>query len=65
LLQQAFNLAMNAGIIVKDTVEPLIGKAASEARALALECNVLTDETRDALLAKAEAQATAIQQLVQ
>jgi large subunit ribosomal protein L10 len=59
---QAFNLAMNAGIIVKETVEPLLIKAAAEARTLALEQNILTKETAEALVAKAAAQATSLQQ---
>lgn len=57
---QAFNLAMNAGILVKETIEPLIGKAGSEARALALETNFLTKDTVGDVLAKAEAQASSL-----
>lgn len=59
---QAFNLAMNAGILVKETVEPLIGKAATEARSLALEANILTKDTVGDILAKAEAHAKALPQ---
>lgn len=59
---QAFNLAMNAGILVKETVEPLLTKAAAEARTLALEQNILTKETAEALVTKAAAQATSLQQ---
>lgn len=59
---QAFNLAMNAGILVKETVEPLLAKAAREARTLAIEQNILTKETAEEIVAKAEAQANALQQ---
>ena len=51
---EAFNLAMNAGILVKETVEPLLGKAGSEARALALEIDFLTSDTIGDILAKAQ-----------
>lgn len=57
---QAFNLAMSAGILVTETVEPMIGKAASEAKALALELGILTKDTVGEILAKAEAQATTL-----
>lgn len=59
---QAFNLAMNAGILVKETVEPLLTKAAKEARTLAIEQNILTKDTAEALVAKAERQANALHQ---
>ena len=57
---QAFNLAMNAGILVKETIEPLLTKAHSEAKSLALEIDYLTKETVGNVLAKAEAQAGAL-----
>ncbi len=57
---QAFNLAMNAGILVKETIEPLIGKAGTEAKALAIEIGFLTKETVGDVLAKANAQANAL-----
>jgi large subunit ribosomal protein L10 len=60
---QAFNLAMNAGIFVKETVAPLLGKAATEARNLAMEANIITSDTVGDILAKAQAQATSLQVL--
>ena len=59
---QAYNLAMNAGIFVKETIEPLLTKAASDARLLAIEQNIMTKETAEALVAKAERHAVSLQQ---
>lgn len=57
---QAFNLAMNAGILVTETVVPLLGKAGSEARSLSVETGFLTKDTVGDILAKAEAQASSL-----
>ncbi|MFQ5475246.1 MAG: 50S ribosomal protein L10, partial [Candidatus Nanoarchaeia archaeon] len=50
----AFNLAMDAGILTKETTELMITKAFSDARALAVSQHILTEVTRDLLLSKAE-----------
>jgi len=61
--QQAYNLAINANIIVPDTVQPLIGIAASGAKALAIEIGFLTKETIGMILAKAESHAKCLDTL--
>ncbi|MBW3013544.1 50S ribosomal protein L10 [Candidatus Woesearchaeota archaeon] len=53
----AFNLAMNAGILTKETTEIMIIKAFNEAKALAIGQNILADAVAEQVLAKAEAQA--------
>ncbi len=60
----SFNLAIEAGVLNKDTVTLLLQKAFRESKSVAIEGNVLTDITRDAILAKAAAQAAAIQEKV-
>ncbi|MGM5484213.1 MAG: 50S ribosomal protein L10, partial [Nanobdellota archaeon] len=57
---EAFNLAMNADIIVKETIEPKMVKAVSDARALALELNIFTDDNASDILTKAEMQAKSL-----
>jgi large subunit ribosomal protein L10 len=56
----SFNLAMEAGIPTKETVEVMLQKAAQQSKALALEANVLTSDTVQDVLAKANAQAIAL-----
>ena len=50
----AFNLAMEAGVLTKETTELMVTKAFTQARNLAVEQGILTDETTDLILAKAE-----------
>jgi large subunit ribosomal protein L10 len=57
----AFNLAMEATYVAKDTTEPLLQKAFREAKAVALEGGVLEPEIVGELLAKAEREAEAVQ----
>ncbi len=60
----AFNLAVNAGIFNKDTIEPIIQKAHSEAFKLAVAQDIMTSETKELILAKAEAQASALKKII-
>jgi len=57
----AFNLAMEAVYLSKDTSEPLLQKAFREAKAVALEGAVLEPELMEELLAKAEREAMAVE----
>ncbi len=57
----AFNLAMEATYLSKDTAEPLLQKAFREAKAVALEGGVLEPELMGDLLAKAEREAMSLQ----
>ncbi len=57
---QAVNLSVNAGIINKYSIQPLLTKAVSEARALALEANVYTKETIKDIIIKAHRAAEAL-----
>ncbi len=63
--RHAFNLAMNVGILTKETVEHIIQKAFIDAKALAVECNIVSKEVMDLILAKAEGQASAIHKMIQ
>jgi large subunit ribosomal protein L10 len=54
--RMAFNLAMNAGYLTKDTIQPLLGKAHMSAMGLAMSANIITKETLPLILAKANAQ---------
>jgi len=56
----AFNLAVEAGIPTKETLEFMIGKAHNDAKALALAQGVMADAVVELLLAKAEAQALSL-----
>lgn len=56
----AFNLAINTGIIVKETVSHLIGKAHMEALNLAVNANVVNSETISMFVSKAQAQMNAV-----
>ena len=49
----AFNLAMNAGVTNKATIEHLVSKAFNSAKAVAVEGNVLTAHTTGHILGKA------------
>jgi len=57
----AFNLAMEAVYLSKDTAEPLLQKAFREAKAVALEGGVTEPELMGDLLAKAEREAMSLQ----
>jgi large subunit ribosomal protein L10 len=57
----AFNLAMEACYLSKDTAEPLLQKAFREAKAVALEGGVMEPELMGELLAKAEREAMSLQ----
>lgn len=54
--QWAFNLAIEAGILNKETTEFMIQKASRESKALAKEANILADEIVGEILSKAEAE---------
>lgn len=51
--RQAFNLAMNAGVMTDETTEFMLIKAFTDSKALARECNILADAVVDEILAKA------------
>ncbi|MBU1199765.1 MAG: 50S ribosomal protein L10 [Nanoarchaeota archaeon] len=57
---ESFNLAMFIALPIKDTIELLLSKAHSEARAVAKEANIMTSDNVGEVLAKAEAQANAL-----
>jgi len=52
----AFNLAIEAGILTKETTEFMLIKAFTDAKALAISQDILTDKTVGDILAKAERQ---------
>ena len=54
--QWAFNLAMDAGILTKETTTLMILKLVSDARALAISQNIFTDENATDILLKAHCQ---------
>lgn len=60
----AFNLAMEAGILTKETTEQLVTKAYRDSKALALEAGIFADAVMDSLLAKAHNQMMAIKGMV-
>lgn len=60
--QRAFNLAMNAGILTRETTELMITKAFNEAKSLALAQDILADAVMEELLAKADMQMQAVKQ---
>jgi large subunit ribosomal protein L10 len=62
--RQAMNLALNANVVNRETVEHFIAKAAGEAKNLAINANIYTNETIDATLAKAGREAAALNALV-
>ncbi|MEM4246883.1 MAG: 50S ribosomal protein L10 [Candidatus Woesearchaeota archaeon] len=57
----AFNLAIEASYLSKDTAEQLLQKAFREAKAVALEGGVMEPELMEELLAKAEREAMSLQ----
>ncbi len=56
----AFNLAMECGILTKETTNLLVTKAFTDARALAIETNIYADEVMPQLIAKANNQMLAL-----
>ena len=58
----AMNLALNAGILTKETSEVLIQKAFRDAKALAISQDILSKDVIDQILAKASSQATSVKQ---
>lgn len=50
----AFNLAMEAGVLTKETTEIMVTKAFTDARALGVEQGIITDATAQFILGKAE-----------
>jgi large subunit ribosomal protein L10 len=61
---QAFNLAVNAGWITKQTIGPMIAKAFMNAKTLGIEACILEKETIGDLLAKGKRQAEALKEKV-
>lgn len=57
----AFNLAMDAGILTKETIELMIAKAFKDSRGLGVEQGILNDATTDLILAKVERTAKGLQ----
>ena len=60
---QASTLTLDLGIITKENIDILLGRAARSARALALDAGIVNDDTVGALLAKASAEADALSAL--
>ncbi|MCX6708581.1 MAG: 50S ribosomal protein L10 [Candidatus Woesearchaeota archaeon] len=56
----AFNLAIEATHITKDTIETLLGKAHREAKAVGIEGNIMEPEIVGEILAKAQRQAQSV-----
>ncbi|MBI2147053.1 50S ribosomal protein L10 [Candidatus Woesearchaeota archaeon] len=54
--QWAFNLAIEAGVLTKETTEFMLAKAFMDSKALAISQDILTDRTVGDILAKAERQ---------
>ncbi len=61
----AFNLAMEAGILTKETSEIMIIKAFNDAKALAIEQNIMADAVVEQVLAKADAQSKSVKSAAQ
>jgi len=62
---QAFNLSVNAAIPTRETMVPIIGKAAREARALAIEANIYEKDVIDAIIGKAYRETIALKGLTE
>lgn len=54
--REGFNLSMEAGIVNKETIVPLIQKAHMESKALAVNAPIFEKEVMDTILAKGEAE---------
>jgi large subunit ribosomal protein L10 len=62
--QQAFNLGMEACIMITETITPLLQKAVRQSQSLALEADIISEETLPHLFTKAHAHAQIINSLV-
>lgn len=62
--RNAMNLAVNAVILNKETIKPLLQKAYFEAKNVASEASFITKETAQTIIVKAKAQADAIKGLI-
>jgi len=58
----AFNLSIEAGIITKDNIEFLLGKAFNQAKTIAFEGNIISDVVVKDMLSRAEKQALNIKE---
>lgn len=56
----SFNLAVEIGYPTKDTIELIVTKSFTEAKALALDANIVSKEVIEEVLAKAEAQVSSL-----
>ena len=56
----AFNLAMEAGVLTKETTELMITKAFTDSRALGVSQHIMTEYTRELILSKAAQLATGL-----
>ncbi|MBD3259405.1 50S ribosomal protein L10 [Candidatus Woesearchaeota archaeon] len=61
----AFNLAMNAGVLTKETTEVMIIKAFNDAKALAISQDIMADAVAEQVLAKADTQAKSVKSAAQ
>jgi len=62
--QEALNLGVEAGILISETIVPLLQKAARYSQSLALEAGIISEKTLPQLFAKAHAHAQIINSLV-
>jgi large subunit ribosomal protein L10 len=62
--REAFNLGIEAGIMVTETITPLLQKAVRHSQSLALEAGIVSEKTLPHLFAKAHAHAQIINSLV-
>ncbi|KQC04807.1 MAG: acidic ribosomal protein P0 [Methanoculleus sp. SDB] len=63
--QQAFNLSVNAAIPTAQTIVPIIGKAAMEARNLAVEASIYEKDVVDLIIARAYREMLAVRSIVE
>ena len=56
----SFNLAMEAGVLTKETTEMMLTKAFTDSRALAVSQHIMTEHTRELILSKAAQLATGL-----
>jgi large subunit ribosomal protein L10 len=63
--QQAFNLSVNAAIPTAQTIVPIIGKAAMEARNLAVEACIYEKDVVDLIIARAYRETLAVRSIVE
>lgn len=63
--QQAFNLSVNAAIPTAQTIVPIIGKAAMEARNLAVDACIYEKDVVDLIIARAYRETLAVRSIVE